>query len=641
MKRMLKGLLALCLAAVLLPVSAEAVNEMYNLLEPTIMKEYWFTQQPTAEAPSVITNADDKVSAYKWYSAERVIKDITDTDSETTEKPFSDGGISYENGQWSWNGVSPGGVGMNGERGITVVLGKDDILRIYPSAGNSFSDIYLSDARVLSSDVIRLDYIDGVYTYIAKGEEYVSLRVESQTGITANDAFTATVERYVSTEPIEGQTTAEFTGGAGEYFCVAEFEDGKYSVQSEVLDLTEEEKAYQKTITFRIANGKWKDGTKDDITYTIDLPNETDKVDISGLIPTDMSADDGYENGKWYISPPARLGGTNPALYLYSYTAIPPEGFTVIYLTDGSRRLNGGFDSYRLISKEVGYDFGESDVFEIGLEDFLKMFKKPEDSDLVGWNHWLAEIDRTKMVGPVGTVTGSSDDLTYRAEKKELTHTEYYNVFEPVFEARYKITTQPTAESPKVVTDAEDKVGAYRWYNVSQKTYAVTDEASSTTIAGISYGLEYKNDKWRCIDGFDNLETDAPYALFLTELEKGDVVTVKLPSLNANADIFLQETLPGYHMTNEGNGAYTFTAHKRMAPIFYLSRDGKAADVDGLTVTVKRNVIGSQVQRQTKAPHPKKQSRSLRELRRPCNGQIRMQMSPPKTGIMTLLKART
>ncbi len=107
---------------------------------------------------------------------------------------------------------------------------------------------------------------------------------------------------------------------------------------------------YQKKITFKIENGKWADGTSTDIVKVVDLKDEHDNysssgtANITGIIPTGMTANSGYRSGAWDTTPPETVSGTDEATYTYSYKRSGGGGgvtirYTLTYETNGGNEI--------------------------------------------------------------------------------------------------------------------------------------------------------------------------------------------------------------------------------------------------------------------------------------------------------------
>ena len=91
--------------------------------------------------------------------------------------------------------------------------------------------------------------------------------------------------------------------------------------------LTITDKTEEVTVTFRIVNGAWEDGSRADKTATVTLTNGKGTLDEKD-VPTGMQPDKGYTNGTWDVTPntaeDAIKGGE---VYTYSYEKIIPASF--------------------------------------------------------------------------------------------------------------------------------------------------------------------------------------------------------------------------------------------------------------------------------------------------------------------------
>ena len=90
---------------------------------------------------------------------------------------------------------------------------------------------------------------------------------------------------------------------------------------------------YQKKVIFRIENGYWSaslfGGTNADIVHYLTLTDAngnwsaTGSAELKSLVPTGMKAKWGYHNGKWDVTPPDYVSGTDTVIYTYRYVAKP------------------------------------------------------------------------------------------------------------------------------------------------------------------------------------------------------------------------------------------------------------------------------------------------------------------------------
>ena len=92
--------------------------------------------------------------------------------------------------------------------------------------------------------------------------------------------------------------------------------------------LTITDKTEEVTVTFRIVNGAWEDGSRADKTATVTLTNGKGTLDEKE-VPTGMQPDKGYTNGTWDVTPnTAENAIKGGEVYTYSYEKIIPASFS-------------------------------------------------------------------------------------------------------------------------------------------------------------------------------------------------------------------------------------------------------------------------------------------------------------------------
>ena len=83
---------------------------------------------------------------------------------------------------------------------------------------------------------------------------------------------------------------------------------------------------YQKKITFKVVNGTWEDKSANDISYYVTLLDKEGKWNVNGTvrinIPTGMTANYGYETGKWDVEPTEIVSGIEDVVYVYLFDKI-------------------------------------------------------------------------------------------------------------------------------------------------------------------------------------------------------------------------------------------------------------------------------------------------------------------------------
>lgn len=90
-----------------------------------------------------------------------------------------------------------------------------------------------------------------------------------------------------------------------------------------------------KTVTFKVQNGKWSDGTAKDKTVTVELRNGLGTLSAKDVPtePTDMTPDNEHKTpGTWDILPNTNADGiSETGNYVYTYTFPPKNKCTVTY----------------------------------------------------------------------------------------------------------------------------------------------------------------------------------------------------------------------------------------------------------------------------------------------------------------------
>ena len=78
------------------------------------------------------------------------------------------------------------------------------------------------------------------------------------------------------------------------------------------------------TVTFRVVNGTWSDGTATDRQVTVRLTGGSGTLDATA-VPTDMQAAAGYTGGAWDTEPDTGTGAiTGSVTYTYTFQPETP-----------------------------------------------------------------------------------------------------------------------------------------------------------------------------------------------------------------------------------------------------------------------------------------------------------------------------
>ena len=136
--------------------------------------------------------------------------------------------------------------------------------------------------------------------------------------------------RYKATAPTADGF--EFDGWYKDYACTQKFqEDGEVLTANTNL-YGRWTRLGTKTVTFKVQNGTWSDGTSADKTVTVELRNGLGTLS-ENAVPTGMTPDTGYKApGAWDSRPNTNADGiSETGNYVYTYTFPQKDKCTVTY----------------------------------------------------------------------------------------------------------------------------------------------------------------------------------------------------------------------------------------------------------------------------------------------------------------------
>ena len=126
----------------------------------------------------------------------------------------------------------------------------------------------------------------------------------------------------------------EFDGWYKDSACTQKFEEGGEDLTANTDLYGRWTRLGTKTVTFKVQNGKWSDGTAEDNTVTVELRNGLGTLSPKD-VPTDMTPVDENEykaTGTWDIRPNTDPNGiSETGNYVYTYTFPPKNKCTVTY----------------------------------------------------------------------------------------------------------------------------------------------------------------------------------------------------------------------------------------------------------------------------------------------------------------------
>ena len=124
----------------------------------------------------------------------------------------------------------------------------------------------------------------------------------------------------------------EFDGWYKDSDCTQKFEEGGEVLTANTDLYGRWTRLGTKTVTFKVQNGKWSDGTAEDNTVTVELRNGLGTLS-EGDVPTGMTPDNDHKApGAWDSHPNTNTDGiSETGNYVYTYTFPPKSKCTVTY----------------------------------------------------------------------------------------------------------------------------------------------------------------------------------------------------------------------------------------------------------------------------------------------------------------------
>ena len=124
----------------------------------------------------------------------------------------------------------------------------------------------------------------------------------------------------------------EFDGWYKDSDCTQKFQEGGEYLTANTNLYGRWTRLGTKTVTFKVQNGKWSNGTAEDNTVTVELRNGLGTLSEKD-VPTGMIPDDEYQaTGSWDIRPNTNADGiSETGNYVYTYTFPPKNKCTVTY----------------------------------------------------------------------------------------------------------------------------------------------------------------------------------------------------------------------------------------------------------------------------------------------------------------------
>ncbi len=115
------------------------------------------------------------------------------------------------------------------------------------------------------------------------------------------------------------------------------------------------------TITFKVVNGKWNDGTTEDKTVTLNgYEGDVLKLSANQIPGAGSAPDEGYKAGSWDVVPSVDTAITGNVTYTYTYEAEPTPTPPIVITYRVNFDPNGGIYNGDNLEIEEGKPFGFS-----------------------------------------------------------------------------------------------------------------------------------------------------------------------------------------------------------------------------------------------------------------------------------------
>ena len=159
--------------------------------------------------------------------------------------------------------------------------------------------------------------------------------------------------------------------------------------------------AISQTVTFKVVNGAWDDGSTDDITVVLNgYENDVLKLDESQIPAVGGKPDETYKPGAWDTEPEANAGITDDPTYTYTYAKKDAISRTVTFRVE-----DGAWNDGTTEDKTVTLTGYEGDVLTLGEKDIPAVGGKPDETYKPGAWDTEPEAGAAVTTDPVYTYT--------------------------------------------------------------------------------------------------------------------------------------------------------------------------------------------------------------------------------------------
>ena len=266
-------------------------------------------------------------------SESRILKATDTTNASGNQELTIKGFISYTvtfkvvNGKWNDETTADKTVTLTGYEGDTLKLAANQI----PAVGTKPNDTYKAGSWDVTPSADTEITGATTYTYTYAQKDSISQTVTFKVVNGAWNDGTNT-DKTVTLTGWEGDTlmlTSDQIPRAGSK-PYSTYKFGGWDVTPSADEEITEDMTYtytyvkknsiNSTVTFKVVNGSWNDGTTEDKTVTLSgYQGETLKLAAKDIPEAGSKAAEGYQEGSWDVTPAAKTVITDDVTYTYTY----------------------------------------------------------------------------------------------------------------------------------------------------------------------------------------------------------------------------------------------------------------------------------------------------------------------------------
>lgn len=177
--------------------------------------------QPTDDAPVVKMLWPELIEKYQWFKVTYPTKEVTNaTEASDSVIPGQAGEAVYTDGIWYPTGTE------HQVYFVTFDVNNGDLIRVTMADEIENAEVYCIYVNYGYGDYMN-PVGNGVFEYTAFEDAPVTIMVSYENGPVATKGIKVEVDTVKFDEAVQGQTSATFTGDAGDYLCVITDKDGK------------------------------------------------------------------------------------------------------------------------------------------------------------------------------------------------------------------------------------------------------------------------------------------------------------------------------------------------------------------------------------------------------------------------------